>query len=581
MDSQDLKDILHALHDAASDNARVEFKAAEHGFPKRLWETLSAFANTPGGGLVVLGVSETLEGLKATGVSRPEKFERDAASLCDQMVPPLRPLIETHRVKGRSFVTIEVPEVSYKEKPCHYKGSGMMSGSFVRVADGDRQLTQYEIQGFLDGRGQPLYDIEPVLGATRKDLDSGLLADFLGKVRERHPKMSSWNDDRILHTFRILSEKDRRSVPTLCGLLCFGVHPQSFFPGLAVHVLAYPKESEGQSGDRGERLLDDVKVEGPLLSAVPEAIAALRKNLSRRSLVKGLLREDVWQYPILFLREAVVNAVVHRDYSPFSRGTAVQIKIFPTRLEITNPGGLFGPVTEERLGIHGLQAARNSFLMKLLEDAPVPGEGRPLCENRGTGIPSMIYELRKAGMELPEFQDSRSFFKVSCRDHSLFDEETLQWLSQLKGFELNDHQRYALAHMRNKGRVTNPDYCRMNDCDSRLATKELADLAKKNLIIAHDARRWRSYSLGGPDDLQREPKAAPPHAGRRRQDWSGAILKLVEERGQVKRKEVQEQFGLTLSTAQNALNRLIADGRLRRTTKTLRDPDVRYVLAKR
>jgi ATP-dependent DNA helicase RecG len=208
MNIQEFKAVIDNLPNMGADNARVEFKAAEGGFPKSLWETLSAFANTTGGGLIVLGVSETATGLKAVGVTQPEKFENDAASLCDQMIPPLRPLIETHRIGGRSFVTIEVPEVSFKEKPCFYKGSGMMSGSFVRVADGDRRLTQYEIQGFLDGRGQPLYDIEPVPDGTRKDLDPSLIDDFLKRVRRRHPKMATWNDEKILKTFRILSERD-------------------------------------------------------------------------------------------------------------------------------------------------------------------------------------------------------------------------------------------------------------------------------------------------------------------------------------------------------------------------------------
>ncbi|MBP9127611.1 MAG: putative DNA binding domain-containing protein [Elusimicrobia bacterium] len=573
MNIQELKAVIDNLPNLGADNARVEFKAAERGFPKSLWETLSAFANTPGGGLIVLGVSETATGLKAVGVTQPEKFENDTASLCDQMIPPLRPLIETHRIGGRSFVTIEVPEVSFKEKPCFYKGSGMMSGSFVRVADGDRRLTQYEIQGFLDGRGQPLYDIEPVPDGTRKDLDPSLIDDFLKRVRRRHPKMATWNDEKILKTFRILTERDGQETTTLCGLLCFGEHPQTFFPGLVIHVLAYPTETEGQVGVHGERLLDDVKVEGPLLTMIPEAIAAIKKNLTKKTFVSGLLREEKWQYPELFLREAVVNALAHRDYSPFARGTAVQIKLFPSRLEISNPGGLFGPVTEERLGEHGLQASRNSFLIKLLEDAPVPGEDRTVCENRGTGIPSMIVALREAGLETPEFIDGRSQFRVLSRDHSLFDMETLAWLSGFKNIEMNEHQRYALAHLRKRGRLTNPEYCRMNDCDSRLATKELSELTERGLIIPHDARRWRSYTL---PQIQSVPLKGMQKGGALRRDWTNAIMDLLMRRGEMSRKEIEEALSLKQQTVQYWLSKLIKKGRLKRTTPAQRDPTVKY-----
>ena len=149
-------------------------------------------------------------------------------------------------------------------------------------------------------------------------------------------------------------------------------------------------------------------------------------------MVKGLFREDILEYPEIFLREAVINALGHRDYSPLARGTAVQIKIFPNRIDIASPGGLFGPVTVERLGESGLQATRNSYLMKLLEDSPVPQEGKVLCENRGTGIPSMIDALRKAGMEPPQFMNSMTQFKVVCFNQALFDKETFQLVTTLR-----------------------------------------------------------------------------------------------------------------------------------------------------
>ena len=91
----------------------------------------------------------------------------------------------------------------------------------------------------------------------------------------------------------------------------------------------------------------------------------------------AIFREQV-MYPEDACREALINAVVHRDYAPLARGTAVQIKIFPNRIEVSSPGGLFGPMTEDDLGRSGMQATRNSYLMKLLEDSPVPEERRVL-----------------------------------------------------------------------------------------------------------------------------------------------------------------------------------------------------------
>ncbi|MBI3318407.1 MAG: putative DNA binding domain-containing protein, partial [Candidatus Omnitrophica bacterium] len=463
MNASDLQEILDSLKEAAGDTAYIEAKSAAGGFPKRLWETLSALANTPGGGVLILGWSESLE--RVEGVSDAKKIQQDLASLCDQMVPPLRPLIEIHSVEGKRLITAEIPEVSYKEKPSHYKGAGIVSGSFIRVADGNRQLTQYEVQGFLDGRGQPVYDMEPVPGAATSALSKELVRSYLTAVRRKFPRMAVWSDEKILSATRILVQKDGTRFPTLAGLLALGADPQRFFPGLSVHVLVYPREKEDATGALGERFVDNIKIEGPLLTMVPETIAAIRRNIRRRAVVKGLFREDALEYPELFFREAVTNALVHRDYSPLARGSAVQVKIFPDRIEIDNPGGLFGPVTVDRLGEQGLQASRNSFLIKILEDCPVPGEPGALCENRGSGILHMIQSLHKAGMEPPRFRDDRTYFRVTCFNNTLFNARIVKWLERFVSLDLSERQRYGLAYLKHRGALTNLDYCRINGCD--------------------------------------------------------------------------------------------------------------------
>lgn len=571
MTSTELKEIIQSLTDSGSDTTHVEVKACREGFPRRMWDTVSAFANTPGGGIIILGISETPEGIDLIGVKNPAKYQSDLASLCDQMVPPLRPLIEIHKYEGKIFVIAEIPEISYQNKPCYYKGSGIMSGSFIRVADGDRKLTQYEVQGFLDGQGQPLYDIEPVLESTPEDLDNNLVASFLRRIKERHPKVAQWADDKILRTYRVITNVDGRPHLTLGGALCFADYPQKFFPCLVVHVLVYPSTEGKQEGDQGERLLDNVKVEGPLIRAVPEATQAIKRNLQKRTFVKGLFREDVLEYPEIFLREALVNAVGHRDYSPLARGSAVQIKIFPDRVEIANPGGLFGPVTEERLGEHGLQATRNSHLMKLLEDAPIPGEERVLCENRGTGIPAMFAALIRAGMEPPEFCDMRTQFKVVCSNRAIFDKQTLAWLEQYKNFDLSDRQRFALAYLRHKEKLANSEYCRMNDCDSRIASRELNELVKNKIVLQHGTRRWTYYTI-----LEQEERI-PAHKVKRK-DRREDILAYIHQHQPVTRWQIQTSLNVSAQAILYWLRRLMKEKKISSTTKSTRDRKTKYTV---
>lgn len=164
MTDEELVEIIELLRRRGTDVDYVEAKSARHALPKRLWETLSAFANLPGGGVLVLGLDENQE-FATVGVANAGKVQADLASLCDQMEPPLRPLLRVHDFEGQQPVVAEVPEVSLEQKPCYYKGSGLYTGAFVRVGDGDRQMSQYEVHLYLESRGQPQHDLEIVAGA--------------------------------------------------------------------------------------------------------------------------------------------------------------------------------------------------------------------------------------------------------------------------------------------------------------------------------------------------------------------------------------------------------------------------------
>jgi ATP-dependent DNA helicase RecG len=569
--TEELKEIIQSLSDAQTDTSFVEIKACVGGFPKRIWETISAFANTPGGGVIILGVEEKADRVEVVGVKDAGKFQKDLGEICARMQPPVRALIEIHKFEGKSIVTAEIPEVSFKDKPCYYQGSGMISGACIRVADGDRRLTQYEVQGFLDGRGQPQYDIEPIPGTSRQDLNQNALKLFLQHIRDNNAKIKDWSDGKILQTYRVLVSKDGKEVATLAGVLCFGLYPQQFFPGIVTHVIAYPENEEGKTGTVGERFLDNVKIEGSLLSAAPDIIKTIKKNIQKRSMIKGLFREDVLEYPEVFLREAVINALGHRDYSPLARGTAVQVKIFPSRIEIVSPGGLFGPVTVDRLGESGLQATRNSHLMKLLEDSPVPNEGRVLCENRGTGIPSMIDALRRAGMEPPRFSNFLTQFKVECSNQALFDKTTLSWLEQFVDVDLNDRKRFALAYIYHNEQLTNADYCRMNECDSRVASKELGDLVGLGLLLQHGTRRWAFYTL----PLKKAAVKEAP-SGKRRADRGQEILAVIKKRGECSRQELEEILELSGPGVAYWLRIMLRNKMIELTTKSINAPGVKY-----
>jgi len=572
MTTTELRALIQSLQDFRTDLVHVEAKRAAAELPKRLWETLSAFSNTPGGGVLILGLDEAA-GFAVTGVRNPKKVMQDLASECDKMDPPVRAPIELHQVEGVTLVVAEVPEAELASKPVYYRGAGLTNGAFIRVADGDRKLSQYEVQVMMASRGQPREDEAPIPEATLEDLDPELVGGLLERLR--HMERSIFRqrtDEAALRILKVLVPHEERWVPSLGGLLAVGTYPQQFFPELGVTFVVYPTPNLGEPGPRGERFLDQGRFDGPIPRMLEPVLKALQRNMKRRAVVRGLFREDLWEYPETALREALVNAVVHRDLSSLSRGTPVQVRMFPDRLEIVNPGGLFGPVTVERLGEEGISSSRNQVLMKLLEDTPVPGRNEVVCENRGSGIGAMLAALRQAGMSPPYFADRIATFQVTFPNHTLLDTETLRWLEAVNAFDLTDSQRMALALLRRGEEVTNASYRQISGLDSRVATRELGGLVHRGLVTQDGTGRWTSYRLA----------PAPPVVGRsrrRRADRRGEIVSLLRQAGELSRAEVAERLRVSNPTAGKWLARLRTERVVVLTTRNARDPNARYRLA--
>jgi ATP-dependent DNA helicase RecG len=144
---------------------------------------------------------------------------------------------------------------------------------------------------------------------------------------------------------------------------------------------------------------------------IDAAEAYILAHVRTRTLVTGLFRQDIPEYPRAGVREALVNAVAHRDYSSAARGSHVQVKLFNDRLEIASPGGLYGNVTVDTL--EEAQSARNRQLVRMMQDIR-------LVENRGSGIDSMVEAMRAAGLEPPHFNDDRGRFTVVFRNHMFY-----------------------------------------------------------------------------------------------------------------------------------------------------------------
>lgn len=409
----DVAALLAALRAAGTDTARVEAKRARDAVPKRLWETISAFANTSGGGVILLGVDEA-SGFAVTGVANPKLAQDAVAAMCAAMVPPVRPAITIDAVEGEQVVAVTVPECRREDRPCWYGPSGSMhNGAFVRTGDGDHHLSPYEVHVLVMGRGQPTEDERPVAGATRAELDPAAVAAFLARLRDRRPRFAAREDDEILRTLRVLVRDGDVERPSVAGLLVLGREPQDHLRECAVVATALPGRHLGELGPLGERVLDDRRLEGAIGQMVRDAVAFVARNLRRPTIQEGATRRIVEELPGEAIAEAVANALAHRDYSADALGTPVQLRLFTDRLEIVSPGGLHGPVSADRLGEEGITSARNRTLLQLLEDAVLPGTDRVVAEHRGTGIALMKQLLARHGLPAPVFHDRIGSFGVT------------------------------------------------------------------------------------------------------------------------------------------------------------------------
>lgn len=416
MDAERLESIVGAMRVVGTDSQPTEVKS---NVGKTIRETLSAFANA-NGGLIILGLDESNGFLPVKGFDAA-KARDDLETRCAQTTPPVRPLIDTVPFEGSLVVVAEVNEMTSEDKPCYVTDQGKYGGSYIRVGDGHIRLTQYEVDRLVEERVQPKWDEQSVTEASLEDLHSDTVIAYMAVQRERRPKTFSGGTEAAMKRLRILKDGQ----PTLASLLILGEYPQQFYPRLTVTFANFPGTTKG-SVTEGIRLLDSRTLTCTITELVDEGIEVVKKNMRTAALIGEKYRSDLPDYPPVAVREALVNALMHRDYSPHAQGSRVQINMFVDRLEITSPGGLYGGVTVRNLGKPGVSSTRNQRLSSFLEDVKFHGDeggAGVVAENRGTGIAVIQRSLADALMPPPEYINRLDSFTIVFRRRRVAEKE--------------------------------------------------------------------------------------------------------------------------------------------------------------
>jgi len=398
---EELIRLISDVKDKKCEMQNIELKKAANGTPQRLYDTLSSFSNQNGGGVIIFGIDEE-NNYEICGVYDPQELQIKVTEQANQMLPVVRPLFTVAKVDGKSIVSAEIAECDIFDKPCYYKGSGKLRGSYIRVGESDMPMTEYEIysyEAFKKKIHDELRTVGEGLGAT---IDKNRISLFLAKVKDKKPNLSNLSDEDILTLSGILLE----TKPTIGGLMLFGLYPQAFFPQLCITAVVIPGTELGTIGDDNSRFIDNKKIEGTIPEMLEGAISFVLRNMRVKTIINDDgKRADIPEYPVKAIRELVLNALVHRDYSINTESSPIRILMFSDRLEIENPGGLYGRLTIDNLGKVGADT-RNPYIASALEIMIDD-------ENRYSGIPTVRYEMSKLGLKEPLFESKRGVFRVT------------------------------------------------------------------------------------------------------------------------------------------------------------------------
>ena len=409
----DVNSLVAMARLTGTDSAHVEIKKAEGGIPKSLPETVSAFANGSGG-MIILGLDEN-DHFSPVSVHAKSLANSLASACADSVEPAVRANIEIVSVDGTPIVAAAIPPTDRQIRPCYVKTQGIERGSYIREHDGDRHLSSYEIHLLVSDRGQPQDDCAPVRDASVADLDPNDVERLVDRFRHRRgPAFARFSTSEILRMIGVCPRTGENQI-TLAGLLSLGTYPQEFFPQLNVTFVSYPTV-DGRPMRDGTRFLDNVPIDGSIPQMVSGLLDVVRRSMTRRSVIIGAGREDIWEYPIEAVRELIVNALMHRDYHPLSHGTQVRVEMYPDRLVFINPGGVYGAASTDELLQGTISTSRNAVLAKLLEDVEIPGTNRTVCENRGSGLRSIVAELSQYDMQPLELRTSGGMFIAELRN---------------------------------------------------------------------------------------------------------------------------------------------------------------------
>ncbi|MEI7901473.1 MAG: helix-turn-helix domain-containing protein [bacterium] len=424
----------------------LEFKQ-DLSSPKNILKTLTAFANTAGG-VLLIGIED---GSRAVlGVEHPlDEEERLCNLIADSIEPRLAPSVELVNWKGRSLLAVEVYPSPLR--PHWLKSHGIENGVLVRVGSTNRQADGPLRAEMRRSALNLSYDEEPMPDINPEALDFRVASGLFTGLRE-------WNESSV-ETLNLLTRHQGRLVPTVGGVLLFSSVRERCFPDAWLQCGRFRGTSKAV-------ILDQQDVRDHLPLALEKAFEFVKKHASRSAEFGDLRRKDVWNVPLEAVREALTNALVHTDYS--QTGAPIRVAIFDDRIEIENPGLLAPGMTIADIR-QGVSKIRNRVIGRVFKELN-------LIENWGSGFQRMAASCQAINLPEPMFEEVAFRFRVTFRLSRI----PLQADSDATDQKIMDLIKASEAD----GGVSTQILSQMVGISSRAVRQRLTRMIKDGLIVA-------------------------------------------------------------------------------------------------
>jgi ATP-dependent DNA helicase RecG len=370
-----------------------------------------------------------------------------AKQISQSTEPRILPEIELGEADGENVAVIWIKE--FPIKPVFVKGR-----CFRRVGNSNRVMQTHEIAEMHFQSTGMSWDKLSITNSSVNDIDLEKVKKYIESTKDTGRRKISGGEKPLQVLEKLQLIKDGQA--TWAAILLFHKHPQHFLSQAVIHCGKFKEETI---------VIDDRMIEGAIIEQIEETMDFIRKNINVKFVMTGKpAREEVWDYPLEALREAVINAVCHRDYTISSN---TEVRIYDDELIVWNPGGLPLGFTVEDLYKPHPSVLRNKGIGGVFYDMG-------LIEQWGSGIEKMRKACAKAGIPEPKFEEHQGFRVIFRKD--IYTEEYLL----KKG--LNQRQIKAVMYVKQKGRITNREYREMFNIKNRMALIDLSDLCEKQIL---------------------------------------------------------------------------------------------------